>query len=70
MGVGLSLLMIAAGAVLNFAVTVHNTNGVNWHTIGVILMAVGAIGLIMSLLFWSSWGGVRRGRRDTYIEEV
>lgn len=66
MGIGVSLFMIAAGAVLDFAVHVDNSRGVNWNTIGVILMVVGAIGLITSLIFWNSWGGF--GRRDVYVE--
>jgi len=67
MGLGLSLVMIAAGAILNFAVHVDNSQGVNWNTIGVILMAVGALGLIASLIFWSSWGGWNR--RRTYVDD-
>ena len=66
MGIGTSILLIAVGAVLRFAVDV-NTNGVNLHTIGVILMVVGAIGALLSLLFWSSWGGW--GRRDVVVED-
>jgi hypothetical protein len=56
MGVGTGLLLIAVGAVLRFAVSV-TTSGFNLHTIGVILMIVGAVGLLISLFFWSSWGG-------------
>jgi hypothetical protein len=56
MGVGTSLVLIAAGAILRFAVSV-TTSGFNIHTIGIILMVVGAIGLVLSMLFWSSWGG-------------
>jgi len=37
--------------------------------VGVILMVVGAAGLLLSLMFWSSWGGwgapAARGRRVT-----
>jgi hypothetical protein len=66
MGIAISLVMIAAGAILDFAVTVNNSNGVNWNTVGVILMAVGALGLIASLIFWSSWGA-RRG--TTYVDD-
>jgi hypothetical protein len=65
MGIAISLVMIAAGAILEFAVTVNNSNGVNWNTVGVILMAVGALGLIASLIFWSSSGG--RGG-TTYVD--
>jgi hypothetical protein len=47
-------------------------SGLNIHAIGVILMLVGIIGLVLSLVFWSSWGGpgyVGR-RRTTYVDEV
>ena len=62
MGIGTSLVLIAIGAILDFAVTVH-TNGFNINTIGVILMIVGAIGLVLSLFFWNSWGGFGGGGR-------
>jgi hypothetical protein len=65
MGLGTSLFLVAAGAVLRFAVTVQ-TDNVNLHTIGVILMIVGAVGVVLSLLFWDSWGG---WRRTTYVED-
>ena len=60
MGVGTSLLLIAVGAVLRFAISV-TTSGFNIHTIGVILMIVGAVGLVLSMLFWSTWGGFGGG---------
>ena len=60
MGLGTSIVLIAAGAILRFAVTV-TTTGFNLHTIGVILMIVGAVGLVLSLIFWSSWGGFGGG---------
>jgi hypothetical protein len=69
MGVGVSLLVIAAGAILAFAVNVSNSNGVDWSTVGVILMVVGGIGLLASLIFWSSWGGWGRRRSTTYYED-
>ena len=62
MGIGVSLLLLAAGAILDFAVTVH-TEGFNLNTIGVILMIVGGIGLLFSLFFWGSWGPNRREER-------
>lgn len=62
MGVGTSLLLIAVGAVLRFAVSV-TTSGFNLHSIGVILMVVGVVGLLISLFFWGSWGGFGRERR-------
>lgn len=54
MGVGTSLLLIAIGAVLRFAISV-TAHGFNIHTIGVILMIVGAIGLIISLFWIAVW---------------
>ena len=65
MGIGVSIFLIAVGAILAFAVDV-TTNGVDLDTVGVILMIVGAIGLLASLIFWSSWGGVG-GRRDEVV---
>jgi hypothetical protein len=56
MGVGVSLLLIAAGAVLAWAVDV-TTSGFNVNTVGYILLVVGIIGLLLSLIFWSSWAG-------------
>ncbi len=59
MGIGASIVMIAVGAILRFAVTVTAT-GFNLHTIGLILMIAGIAGLVMSLFFWGSWGGFGR----------
>jgi len=68
MGIGVSLILIAIGAILTWAVSA-TTSGVNIHAVGVILMIVGAAGLLLSLMFWSSWGGPSWGRRRTYIDE-
>jgi hypothetical protein len=70
MGIGTSLFLLAAGAILTYAVDVQ-TDGFNLNTIGVILMIVGAIGLVLSLMFWSSWGGVSGARRTTttYVDD-
>lgn len=63
MGIGVSILLIAVGAILAFAVNV-TTTGIDLDTVGVILMIVGLLGLILSLVFWSSWGGFGGYRRD------
>ena len=56
MGVGVSLILAAVGAVLIWAV--HTTSsGFNIHSAGVILLVIGIIGFVVSLAFWSSWGG-------------
>jgi Domain of unknown function (DUF6458) len=57
MGLGVGLFLIAVGAILAFAVHLTNTGGVDIHTIGYILLAVGALGVLLSLIFWSSWMG-------------
>jgi len=67
MGIGVSLVLIAAGAVLAFAVHVTG-QGFNVHTIGIILLVVGAIGALLSMIFWSSWGGFGRRDETTVIE--
>jgi hypothetical protein len=50
MGFGTSIFLIAVGAILKFAVTA-SVAGVKLHMVGLILMILGAIGLLMSL-FW------------------
>ncbi|HVA07312.1 MAG TPA: hypothetical protein VNG12_11285 [Acidimicrobiales bacterium] len=63
-GLVASLIVIAVGAILDFAVTVSpNQHGFNLNTVGVILLIVGVIGAIASLAFfgWGS-GGIRRHR--------
>jgi hypothetical protein len=66
MGVTLSLVLIAVGAVLRFAVTA-DVSGWDLQMTGVILMIVGGIGLLVSLVFWSSWGGFSSRTRTTEV---
>ena len=72
MGLGVGLLLAAAGAILAFAVT-DTVSGVNLHAIGWILLAVGLFGIVLSLVFWSSWAGPGywsgRRRSTTYVDE-
>ena len=67
MGIGISVFLLAVGAILTFAVDV-TTEGVNLDTVGVILMIVGAIGLLMSMLFWSSFAPFG-GHSETYVRD-
>jgi hypothetical protein len=48
MTIGGSLLLIAVGAILKYAVTVH-VSGIDIHVVGVILMIAGGLGLILGL---------------------
>ena len=74
MGLGTSLVLIAIGAILEFAIRV-STPGFNIHTVGIVLMVVGVLGLLVSLVFWNSWGGfgsgtgTRVGARRRVVEE-
>ena len=66
MGIGVSLILIAVGAILTWAVTAE-ASGVDLTTVGVILMVVGGIGALLSLVFWSSCGGF--GTRETVVRD-
>jgi hypothetical protein len=76
MGIGVSIFLIAVGAVLAFAVEAE-VSGLDIQVVGWILLAVGAAGILLSLLFWSSWGGwgrrevveERPARRETVVRE-
>jgi hypothetical protein len=70
MGFGVSIFLIAAGAILAWAVNT-DVSGVNIHTIGWILLVVGIVGLVLSMIFWSSWAGPGYfgRRRTTYVDD-
>jgi Domain of unknown function (DUF6458) len=62
---GTSIFLIAVGAVLKFAVTT-TVSGISLQTVGVILMLVGALGLLLSFLWLAN---LRQGRRDVVVRE-
>ena len=72
MGLGVSIFLIAVGLILALAVTTE-VAGIDVQVVGWILTVVGVLGLVLSMLFWSSWGGPgywgRRRRAATYVEE-
>ena len=68
MGIGASIFLIVVGAILAFAVTADVT-GIEIATVGWILMIAGAVGLLLSLVFWSTWGGVGTWRRETIVRQ-
>jgi hypothetical protein len=68
MGIGVSVFLMALGAILAFAVHV-TTNGFDLNTVGVILMIVGVIGLFTSFLFWDRMGFGGYSRRRTYVRD-
>ncbi|HEY6761342.1 MAG TPA: DUF6458 family protein [Baekduia sp.] len=61
MGIGTSLFLIAAGAILRYAVT-DSISGVDLTTVGLILMIVGIVGLILSVILL-----LAPRRRDTVV---
>jgi hypothetical protein len=64
-GIGISIVLFAVGAILDFAVTVSpNQHGFNIHNVGVILMVVAAVGFVISLVAFGAggWNGTRRHR--------
>jgi uncharacterized membrane protein len=64
MGLGGSLILIAIGAVLRWAITA-TTSGVNIHTVGLILLIVGGIGFVISLLWMAFYADrTTRGYND------
>ena len=72
LSLGVSIFLLVVGAILTFAVNV-SASGFSINTVGIILMIAGALGLVLSLLFWSSFSPYRRGRTvaglDTVVEE-
>jgi heme/copper-type cytochrome/quinol oxidase subunit 2 len=70
MTIGTSILLIAVGAILKYAVTAH-VSGIDLQTVGVILMLVGILGLILSLLYTFVWSDRARARTaDPYDERT
>ena len=64
MGIGTSVVIMAIGAILTFAIETDSTEGFNINTIGVILMVAGAIGLVFTALVWGP-----RNRETTVVED-
>ena len=71
MGISMSLLLSATGAILLWAVNA-TVSGINLDAVGAILLIVGIIGFVLSLIYWSSWGGfsrVDRAHETTVVRE-
>lgn len=72
MGIAISILVGAVGAILRFALTTPtNQHDFNIHTGGMILMIAGIVGLALSMLFWSSSAPFgRRAQSNTLRDET
>lgn len=66
MGIGVSIFLIAVGAVLAFAVN-FDVSGLDINVVGYILMIVGLIGLIMTAFIFGPRS--RAGRGGDVVEE-
>ncbi|HLJ04562.1 MAG TPA: hypothetical protein VKT31_14045 [Solirubrobacteraceae bacterium] len=67
MTLGTSILLIAVGAILKWAVTAH-TNGFNIQTAGTVLIVVGLVGLVLSLIYMFAWQN--QGRRNVPYDDT
>lgn len=65
MGIGISIFFLAVGAILTFAVEA-DVAGLDISTVGVILMAVGGLGLLFSLIWADSF--TRRDRDEVVVD--
>jgi hypothetical protein len=66
-GIGASLFLIAVGLILWLAVEAE-VAGIDIRVVGIILTIVGGLGLLLSLLFWSSFSPYRRERGEVVRE--
>ena len=70
MTIGAGILLIAVGAILRFGIQTVSTHGFGIHTIGDILMLVGALGVVLWLVVWAPWAPRARSRRTVYRGDV
>jgi hypothetical protein len=70
MTIGAGIFLIAVGAILRFGISTVSTHGISIHTIGDILMVVGALGVVLWLIVWAPWAPRARTRRTVYRDEV
>ena len=69
MGLSLSLVLAAVGAILLWAVNA-TVSGVDLDVVGIILLIVGIAGIVLSLIFWSSWGGFGGARSTNHTTVI
>ncbi len=70
MSIGASIVLIAVGAVLRFAVALRSRfagASINWHIVGDILMAVGVVGLVISVVWMATVSRRDRYAGDRYV---
>ena len=71
MTIATSIVLIAIGAILKYAVNKTDVGPLEIQTVGTILLILGIFGLILSLLYTFVWADRDRpARRETYVEEA
>ncbi len=68
MTIGSSIVLIAVGAILRFAVTAH-ISGFNVQTAGTVLLVVGIVGLLLALVYTFMWADRARQRQVVVHED-
>jgi hypothetical protein len=66
MTIGSSIVLIAVGAILKWAVTAH-VNGINLQTAGTVLFILGIVGLLLSVLYTFVWSRQNRVATTAYV---
>ena len=69
MQIGTSILLIAVGAVLRYAVN-GEVSWIDIQTVGLILMIAGIVALVISLVYMALWADRTRPPRDTYADRA
>lgn len=70
MGIAISILVAAIGAILRYSMTAPaDQHGFNLQTAGMILMVAGGVGLVLSILFWSSFSPLNRRQQSVSRRE-
>ena len=69
MGIGTSILLIAIGAILKYAINA-DIEGIEIDTIGTILLIIGIIGLVISLIYMFVVSDRRRGTAPDPVDDV
>jgi hypothetical protein len=69
MGIGVSIFLLAVGAILTFAVETE-VGGIDLDTVGIILMVVGGVGLLVTLLIWGPRDRAATSRERVVHEDV
>jgi sterol desaturase/sphingolipid hydroxylase (fatty acid hydroxylase superfamily) len=69
MGLFVSLILTALGAILAWAVHPTSSGAVDVNTVGYILLVIGILGLVLDLLLWEAWGPRLMHTRRTVVTD-